>query len=140
MTTRPASAATPIAVDLTLQPPPADLSPNARIPWQKKAAYIAAYREGCKREAKSARVAYEQQGVVFPLRAPVVALYTFVLPSLNQRIDLMNLFSAAKAAEDGIVDAGLIADDSIQVVDRVGLTVAQGPRSLQVRLVSEAGT
>lgn len=95
-------------IEFELPFPPAELSPNARIDWHPKAKHIADYRQACAQLAKSARVA---EGGTWPLPAPVNARYTFVLTSRRRR-DFCNLYSAFKAGEDGIVDAGLIGDDN----------------------------
>lgn len=97
-------------VVLQLPFPPVELSPNARKHRWDKASYTAAYREQCRVMALNMRRTYERQGVTFPLSRPVTALITFVLTTRRRR-DFLNMYAAFKAGEDGVVDAGVLADD-----------------------------
>ena len=124
----------PLIVQIVLGWPPPELNPNAHVGWRVKAPLIASYRDACKVDALTARRAYELRGVTFPMAAPMTMIVAFFLPSLNKRTDLMNLYSAFKAGEDGLVDAGIIQDDRISVVDRVTLAVERGEPAIRVRL------
>lgn len=111
-------------ITFTLPFPPSELSPNDHDHnWRQKATVAARYRLECGRLAKSARVA---EGGVWPLQSPVSAVYTFVVASRRRR-DFCNLYSAFKAGEDGIVDAGLIRDDSAWEM-RVELEIEHGKK------------
>ena len=100
------------AIALVLPFPPAALNPNrARTKHRMEVAGIAAaYRQECKIDSLNARRYWEADGVVFPLKTPVLARLKFVLSS-RRRHDIDNLLSAFKPGLDGIVDAGLLADD-----------------------------
>ena len=86
--------------------PPKELSPNAGKKWNvHKINRIT--REA--QEDVIARV-FEQQPRGKPLERATVTV-TFVVPDLRRR-DKDNLIAASKAWRDGLVKAGVIADDS----------------------------
>ena len=118
----------PPVVQFVLPFPPPTLSPNARLSWQKKCNITHGYRFACSLLALNVRRDLERQGMTFPLRVPVTMIVTFVLTSQARRRDWTNLIGAWKAGEDGIVDAGVLADDSIQTIGRIGYETAQGPK------------
>lgn len=96
-------------VKISLPFPPRELSPNARVHWARKAKVIAAYRQWC---GWAARVG--DTGFLLPsltLKPPVEATVTFVLPDKRRR-DMDNLLASLKPMWDGLVDAGLLGDDS----------------------------
>jgi crossover junction endodeoxyribonuclease RusA len=89
----------------TLPLPPKALSPNARVHWRPKAAAVAAYRRTAK--VAGAFVPASQR----PAWSEAVAQLTFYLPDRRRR-DRDNLAASMKAAFDGLVDAGILADDA----------------------------
>lgn len=94
---------------LRLPFPPKELSPNARLDWHEVAAFKASYRQECAVIARNERNRLD--GLRFPLKAPVTANITFVLTTSRRR-DYDNLLASFKAGLDGIVDSGLVRDDS----------------------------
>jgi crossover junction endodeoxyribonuclease RusA len=93
------------SLTFTLRMPPRELSPNARAHWRVKAAATKSYRlagylAGCR------VLASERPGWV-----EAVAQVTFWLPDRRRR-DRDNLAASLKAAFDGLVDAGILADDA----------------------------
>ena len=118
----------PPVVQFALPFPPLGLSPNARLSWQEKRPIVRDYRRTCMVDALNVRRDLERQGMTFPLRVPVTMIVTFVLTSQARRRDWTNLIGAWKAGEDGIVDAGVLADDSIQTIGRIGYETAQGSK------------
>jgi len=91
--------------------PPKECSPNARVHWAEKAKFVAAYRLSTYYYAS---VEKRRQTWLAPDKAKVDV--TFVVPDRRRR-DKTNLASAWKAGLDGIVDAGLIQDDSHEHCD-----------------------
>lgn len=96
-----------IVIDLPF--PPAALSPNKREKWEKIVA-IKAYRNAVGQLAKSVR---NQAPALFPLKAPVQMRVVFMLSDRRRR-DADNLIARFKAGQDGLVDAGILADDDIR--------------------------
>ena len=93
---------------LELPFPPKELSPNSRLGWRAKAQVVRLYREDCGWTAHGAIL----QGAFArtPLRPPVEATVTFVVPDRRKR-DLDNLCAMLKPAWDGLTDAGVLAGD-----------------------------
>lgn len=123
----------------TLPLPPKELSPNARVHWRAKHNHTKAYRRDCGWTAKGALLEWEAEHhattAMFPLRAPVTAHVTFVVPDKRRR-DLDNLSASMKAAWDGIVDAGVLVDDSSEHLQHAApeLVVERGTREVRVVL------
>lgn len=67
-------------------------------------------------------------------RAHVVCEYR---PPDRRRRDVHNLYPSAKAAVDGLVDAGVLPDDSDEYLTgpdmRLGVVIRQGPRGAPIR-------
>lgn len=101
----PGNLRKPEMIRLTLPLPPKALSPNARGHWSKKAKATKAYRTRAEMEARKIparyRVGWER----------AVASAVFYVPDARRR-DIDNLAASLKAAWDGIVAAGVLADDS----------------------------
>ncbi|MBN2582551.1 MAG: RusA family crossover junction endodeoxyribonuclease [Planctomycetes bacterium] len=83
--------------------PPRELSPNARPHHMAKARAVRKYRLWAWAEARSQNVR--------PGWAEAKAQATFHFTS-NRRRDRDNLLASLKPAFDGLVDAGVLADDS----------------------------
>lgn len=99
----------PVRVDLPLPPP--ELSPNARVHWRKRA-------EKSRRYRRAARwIAMEAQGGTPRNWSRAVARVTFTWPDARRR-DADNAIASLKAAFDGLVDAGVVSDDSTAVLRR----------------------
>jgi len=86
--------------------PPKELSPNARVHWRKKADETKLYRCDTGWRAIFAK---DGKDWLAPDMAKVDV--TFVVPDKRRR-DKTNLAASFKAALDGLVDAGVIKDDS----------------------------
>ena len=99
---------TPETVTITLRLPPKSLSPNSRSHWRVRATATRNYRQVA---ACAAMVAL---GSFRPRWTSATILAQFYHAQRRTRDD-DNLISSLKAARDGLVDAGLLADD-------VGLT------------------
>lgn len=121
-----APPATVTSISLRLSLPAKELSPNSREPWYVKAPVIAAARQGAKVEALNVKRA---SGLVEPLAAPVTMDLLFILKD-GRRHDLDNLLASFKHHLDGLVDAGLLADDSAKVL-RLGSLVARKQEPLE---------
>lgn len=119
---------------LTFDAPPAACSPNSTKRGHERWQAIKAYRHACKMDALSVKNATPGK---YPLRPPIAMTVTFVLPSLAQRRDMDNLIASFKPGQDGIVDARIIPDDSVQVIARVDYRVAKGPRAQVAVTVEE---
>ena len=98
----------PRSITLTFPWPPRELSPNARPNRYKKASATKEYRETCGWEV-IAQMGTDVFG--FPYTPPVLATTTFYVDS-KRRYDLDNLDASLKPLWDGVVDAGILVDDS----------------------------
>lgn len=100
----------PRSVEITLSLPPKALSPNARVHWAEKYKITRAYRQ---QAAYLTRIVI---GKVFDWKPPqwkhATAKMTFYFKDPWRRRDPDNLGASMKAGVDGIVDAGLLKDDS----------------------------
>lgn len=99
-----ASQATETSIRITLTLPPADLSPNARVHWRRKARAVKAYRDQAYLEAI-------QAGGRNARWADAVSEVAFYWPDGRQR-DYDNASATLKPAWDGMVDAGLLVGDA----------------------------
>ena len=129
-----------VSVELDLPMPPRELSPNYRGHWGKIAGYKKSYRDHCLVLAKSVmwrqKRLYPKDGE-FPLALPVVAEVTFTFPDRRRR-DQDNALASLKAAWDGLVDAGLLADDKMPDfrVEPQQEEYRKGVSGVRVRLVA----
>jgi crossover junction endodeoxyribonuclease RusA len=89
-------------VKVTLPLPPKQLSPNARVHWAVKAKAVKQYRE----DARWAVINHCHY------HWPAAEVQATFYHSRNARRDKDNLLSSLKAAFDGLVDGGLLSDDS----------------------------
>lgn len=98
-----------VVIDLPL--PSRTLSPNGRAHWRTKAKAVSKYRDAAYLVAKQAQCgAWRRWGLA-------VARVTFHWPD-DIRRDEDNAVASLKPAFDGLVDAGLIIDDSTRVLRR----------------------
>lgn len=96
-------------LDLPDQP---HLSANSRNHWRERHARAHAWREA---------VAWLAKAEAIPaMEAVVVTLH--VTPPDRRRRDPDNTFPAVKHCTDGLVDAGVLADDDMTRVRHVGIT------------------
>ena len=100
---------------ITLDFPPRELSPNARVHWSIKSGMAKGYRWAAKIEALLSRPTK-------PLTAPVGMSLTFVT-STARLPDVDNLIASIKSGIDGLVDAGVLVDDSPKYLRLTGATV-----------------
>lgn len=114
---------------VTLPLPPRALSPNARVSWQARARHTRRYR----RDAYVLTIAAGGQNLRWP-RA--VAQATFYWPQ-EQRRDIRNAEHMLKPAYDGLVDAGLIPDDSAAVLTHQPTVFAADPAwpRVEIRII-----
>lgn len=84
------------------------LSLNDRQHWALKAKHVKEWRDAAHVLAKHARIP--------SCRRVLVELH--YLPRTNQRRDPDNLVASLKPLVDGLVDAGVVADDTADFVDR----------------------
>ncbi|MDD5095559.1 MAG: endodeoxyribonuclease RusA [Dehalococcoidia bacterium] len=106
--------------------PPKACSPNARVHWAEKAKQAKRYRELSFLSAKSA-----MNGWIAPEKALVQL--TFIIPD-HRRRDIDNLVASFKSGLDGLVDAGVIRDDSGKriVLDTPAIECIPGERKVLV--------
>jgi len=117
----PKRTPTPIqgeAVTITLPLPPKSLSPNWRGHWRIKAHDVAEYRSSA---SFRAYCAIEGERPLWPAATLQATFYH----AQNHRRDPDNLNASLKSAQDGLVDAGLLADDEhvtrlpvVKLIDR----------------------
>jgi crossover junction endodeoxyribonuclease RusA len=90
------------------------LSLNQRLHWAVKAKLVKEVRTTTERLA--------QQLEIPPLEAVEITLiYT---PKTARKRDTDNLFATLKPAVDGLVDAGVIADDNTEIVTKLSVLIA----------------
>ena len=105
MTSPPAPApARSWTIELPLARP---LSLNGRQHWRAKARDVRSVRAAAAALARAARVP--------PLERAAVELH--YIPRDRRRRDALNLVATLKPVEDGIVDAGVVPDDTAQYVE-----------------------
>jgi crossover junction endodeoxyribonuclease RusA len=85
----------------------APLSLNDRMHYMVKAKHTKAWRD-------AARLAAEAAGIPSCSRIRITLIYT---PRDRRRRDPLNLIATLKACEDGIVDAGVVPDDTPAYVE-----------------------
>lgn len=90
---------------LELTPPCDFINANGRLHHHAKAKLTKAWRELAAATAMTHKRKYDQAHVTVGIRFPT-----------NHRRDVGNYYPTAKACLDGIVDAGLLIDDSDQYV------------------------
>jgi crossover junction endodeoxyribonuclease RusA len=90
---------------IVLPLPHADLSPNARTHWRRKAQQVKQYRTRAYLEARSL-LPHDWT----PLTE--ATLYCRFYFGTRRRRDADNLLASMKAAFDGLRDAGVVQDDS----------------------------
>lgn len=121
-------------ISLDLPAPPEECRPNARVHWRVKAAAAKEYRYACKVLALNERNA---KSGFYPLPAPVSMSVTFLLKDKRTR-DWDNLIAAFKPGLDGIVDAGIISDDSVWVIRHPSFAVCESDHE-GITVTLEAG-
>jgi crossover junction endodeoxyribonuclease RusA len=125
-----------VRVTLELPFPPAELSPNAREGWRKKARITREYREDCGWTGKQLTMNGEPS-LTPPVRAEVV----FVVPTRHRR-DLDNLLASLKPAWDGLCDAGVLEGDDAErfSVTRSEVRYEKGRSMVLVSLSHDGGS
>ena len=88
--------------------PPKDLSPNARVSWQRKYRATKAYRTACWAMAK-------QAGAKVLVDGPITVELEFVQPDRRQR-DLDNMIASSKALLDGLALALGVNDNRFRLI------------------------
>ena len=78
------------------------LSLNSRQHWRVKAAEVATVREAARNLARAAKIPTLER----------ISVELHYAPRDRRRRDSLNLIATLKPAEDGIVDAGVIPDDT----------------------------
>ncbi len=125
---------TPVAtieLAIELPPMPAPLWPNfrSRSHWPRARA-ISAYR----RDAKIC--ALKALGAARPRASAGVVTLTLLFPNRRNWPDPSNVVSAFKAGLDGLVDAGVFADDKHVQFGEVELRVHEGRSAVLAHVVS----
>jgi hypothetical protein len=109
--------------------PPKECSPNWRGHWAAKADEVKLYRHDTGWNAVFAKEAHYRLNQEWWLAPEHATMHvTFVVPD-NRRRDKTNMAAAFKPALDGLVDAGIIKDDSHQCLDdQYHIEVRKGQR------------
>lgn len=104
--------------------PPTD-NETRRLHWAAKGREVEAWRTAAKYSALNA--IRDGAGAALPLR-DVEVTYTFIIDRMRrQGIDA--LIGATKPILDGVVDAGVLADDGFLIVRRVIGETTPGPQA-----------
>ena len=120
------------SITITLPLPSKCLSPNARAHWRTKAKAVKEYRWRACAEALEATEAQMPRWTAASIQA------VFYHPQRRRR-DHDNLAASLKSAVDGLVDAGLLADDDqITWLPVVKLIDPEYPRVMLVVTRTEA--
>lgn len=82
------------------------LSANQRLHWRRKAEVTAAVRDGVAWRAKAARIGAQDH----------ILVRLHFAPQDRRRRDASNLMPVQKAAVDGLVEAGVVPDDTARWV------------------------
>lgn len=98
LTTRGGDGGTPAVLVIT--PPAPFLNSNQRLHYRQRMERTKAWRTAGREAAYDLRTSYERAHIVCAIRWPD-----------NRRRDPGNWYPTAKAAVDGIVDAGILEDD-----------------------------
>ena len=113
--------------------PPRECSPNARPHYMAKAGETKLYRHEVGWQAIAAK---DGKAWLAPDKARVDV--TFIVPDRRRR-DKTNFASAFKAGLDGLVDAGVIVDDSYEHIDdQYHIVYEKGKSMTIVEVSSEA--
>jgi len=112
--------------------PPKELSPNTRCHWGKKAKAIAEYRANAANYAAS--LVWRDEDANFQTAKEQTTFYF----RDKRRRDADNLLAMLKSAFDGIVDGGILADDSgLTHLPIIVLVDKENPR-VEIRIWREA--
>jgi Holliday junction resolvase RusA-like endonuclease len=98
-------------IALTIPLPPPELGGNKRGHSKHKSKYVKKYRSEVKLLSKKAIMTLDKQ-IVKKLPFKVAVIDSRFYHSTNRRRDRDNLIHSLKSAFDGLVDAGIIEDDS----------------------------
>lgn len=113
---------------------------NVREGWQTRARTRRVWREKARLLALEARNAWEREhGTRWLTATRCVVSVAFGLPDRRTR-DLDNLIASAKPLLDGLVDAGILADDSIGVIQKMEYGAAVTGRAETVIAVDVLST
>jgi len=93
---------------ILLSLPPKALSPNARVHYMARAKSAKLYREAGAWEAVSAM----RRAKIRPPKAKKATVRYTAVHKVRRRRDHDNLIASMKPALDGLVDSGLLEDDS----------------------------
>jgi len=104
-----------VPIDLIANKPP--LSANQRLHWRRKAAVTKAVRE---------TTAWRVKALTLPLAAKLTVRLRFDTGDNRKRRDPANLCATSKPAIDGLVDAGLVPDDTPEWVDELMPVIRNG--------------
>lgn len=105
-------------IDLPLHLGKPPLTHNQRLHWREKAKRVASVREAAAWRAKEARIPRGCQHIVAQLHYAT---------GDNRLRDAPNLTATSKPAIDGLVDAGIVADDHDGYVSEVMPEIHTGP-------------
>lgn len=120
----------PAALVIILPLPPKALSPNARKHWTGRAEEARTYRQHAWAMARVALWPDAQPGAGVrkrPLRTPVL-VDVIATYRIKRKRDEDNLTASLKPAFDGLVDAGLIPDDSSEYLRINSVTIRVDPK------------
>lgn len=118
----------PAALVIILPLPPKGLSPNARpAHWGQRSPRIAECRQHARFTSLNAVRPAGGDWPSLPLRTPVL-VDVIATYRIRRRRDSDNLLASCKPIFDGIVDAGLIPDDSSEYLRINSVTIRVDPK------------
>lgn len=119
------------SITITIPLPPRELSPNARCHWRKKAAKTKQYRLF----AWSAALAVTRNQT--PPRWLKAKMNVAAYFPTRRFPDPGNLMASLKAAEDGICDAGIVANDRGLWPERPVFAVDKANPRIEITITEE---
>lgn len=132
--TRTPSARRDTPITVTIRLPSRDLSPNGRCHWARKARAVKAYRNAAWAESLIAMT----QNMPIPRwkRATIEATY-YLRDRRGLVSDQDNRISSLKSAVDGLVDAGILADDRGVTWKPVAVLVDRQRPRVELKVIGE---
>jgi crossover junction endodeoxyribonuclease RusA len=116
---------------ITLPLPPRELSPNARVHWAAKARAVKAYRA----------VAYWEAMMAVPRRDRMewkeATAHVVYYKASARKMDADNILASLKASFDGLVDAGILADDAGLRHAPVRLVIDRANPRVEITIVND---
>ena len=131
MTRNKYKVSAPEAITIVLPIPPVEVRPNGRAHWRTKAAAVKKMRDIAVLEC------WHAIGMKKPLWSTARISYDWYHPT-KRLLDRDNIIGSCKAYLDGIVSAGVLADDNGVTLEPVGRFVDPKNPRVEITVTPEA--